>query len=369
MIIKPFTSNSIPVIQNTKYFTSHLLKWNAKHNNRMMPWKGEKDPYKIWLSEIILQQTRVEQGWEYYNRFIAAWPDITRLAKTPSVQVFKMWEGLGYYTRCKNLILTAQHIAVNLGGEFPQTYDAILQLNGVGPYTAAAISSFAYNLPHAVIDGNVSRVLARFFGISIPIDSTEGKKLFSKMAGELLDLKQPGHYNQALMDFGATVCKPQSPLCSTCPLKTKCKALLNNQVSLLPVKNKKPLKRTRWFYYFVIEYKGHWYLRKRVGKDIWQNLFEFVLFESVSSLAVNKLRAHPQLKKIFAKATITNAGISPVYRQELTHQSIRGRFIHIKTNKLPDIKEYKAVPVNKMFALPFPKFITTYLADKQKVYS
>jgi A/G-specific adenine glycosylase len=210
---------------SNRSFTRLLLRWNRQKNKREMPWKGEKDPYKIWLSEIILQQTRVEQGIEYYHRFIQKYPDIRQLAKANDKRIFKLWEGLGYYSRCRNLISTARLISQDLDGRFPTTFDDIRQLRGVGPYTAAAISSFAFNLPHAVIDGNVSRVLARVFGIKKPVDSTEGKKIIVSLAGELLDKNEPGVYNQAIMDFGAVICKPLAPLCSNCIFKKICLAL------------------------------------------------------------------------------------------------------------------------------------------------
>jgi len=204
------------LVDNKKRFAELLIKWNKKENKRVMPWKGEKDPYKIWLSEIILQQTRVEQGLEYYNRFVKVFPEINKLAKAPDKKIFKLWEGLGYYTRCRNLITTARFIVKEKKGVFPQTYEEIISLKGVGPYTAAAISSFAFNLPHAVVDGNVYRVLSRVFGIKKPVDSTEGKKYFNGLANELLSKEQPGIYNQAIMDFGAIICKPSSPLCTAC---------------------------------------------------------------------------------------------------------------------------------------------------------
>lgn len=178
-------------------FSKLLLQWNKQKNKRQMPWKGEKDPYKIWLSEIILQQTRVEQGLGYYHRFVEVFPEIHKLAKATDSKVFKLWEGLGYYTRCRNLIATARYISKDLKGKFPGTYEEIKELKGIGPYTAAAISSFAFNLPHAVVDGNVFRVLSRVFGIVKPIDSTEGKKYFTQLANEILDKKSPGIYNQA----------------------------------------------------------------------------------------------------------------------------------------------------------------------------
>ena len=194
------------------------MYWNRHQNKRKMPWKGEKDPYKIWLSEIILQQTRVEQGLKYYEKFISTFSDIHKLAAAKDEKIYKLWEGLGYYSRCKNLIETARFISKKLNGKFPDAFEDILSLKGVGNYTASAIASFAYNQPYAVVDGNVFRVLSRFFGIKKPIDSTEGKKLFSGLAFELLDKKRPGIYNQALMDFGAVICKPY-PLCNSCVLK------------------------------------------------------------------------------------------------------------------------------------------------------
>src|SRR4030095_3299602 len=237
---------------SNRSFTRLLLRWNRQKNKREMPWKGEKDPYKIWLSEIILQQTRVEQGIEYYHRFIKKFPDIRQLAKANDKLIFKLWEGLGYYSRCRNLISTARLISQEFDGRFPTTFDDIRQLRGVGPYTAAAISSFAFNLPHAVIDGNVSRVLSRVFEIMKPVDSTEGKKIIVSLAGELLDKDEPGVYNQAIMDFGAVVCKPLVPLCSNCVFKKICLAFRNDHVKKLPLKSKRIIIKERWFYYFVL---------------------------------------------------------------------------------------------------------------------
>ena len=253
-----------------------------------MPWKAEPDPYKIWLSEIILQQTRVEQGWKYYENFVKAFPTVEHLARAPEQKIFKLWEGLGYYTRCKNLIITAKYISKECGGQFPSTYESILNLKGIGPYTAAAIASFAFQLPHAVVDGNVLRVLARYFGNSTPIDSTEGKKLYTRLATELLDKKEPGRYNQAIMDLGAVICKPQAPLCQQCPQKKDCQAFLHGWSKILPVKEKKLVKKTRWFYYFIITVKDQVLIRKRAAGDIWENLFEFVLFENNSAFINEK---------------------------------------------------------------------------------
>lgn len=330
-----------------------------------MPWKGEKDPYKIWLSEIILQQTRVEQGWEYYNRFIATFSSINKLAKAPEEKVFKLWEGLGYYTRCKNLLATAKFIATEKKGLFPNTYDEILNLKGVGPYTAAAIASFAFNLPHAVVDGNVFRVLSRFFAIDTPIDSSIGKNLFTELAAELLDAKQPGTYNQAIMDFGATVCKPQNPGCTQCPLKNQCRAFLQNKTAELPVKTGKIIKKRRWFYYFIVAYGGKLYVRKRGPKEIWENLHEFVLFEAGRSMQLKELQATSFYKNITGDSQVTVLHISELYRQQLTHQTLQGCFIQLKLNTKPSLHDYKAVTYKEMQKLAFPKFITGYLAENE----
>jgi A/G-specific adenine glycosylase len=344
-----------------KYFVKNLFRWNKDENTREMPWKGEKDPYKIWLSEIILQQTRVAQGLDYYHRFIAAFPTIHHLAKAPEVKVFKLWEGLGYYTRCKNLIATAKHISEKLNGKFPDQYDEILSLKGIGPYTAAAIGSFAFKLPFAVVDGNVFRVLARYFGIATPTDSLAGKQLFGKLANDLLNKKQPGEYNQALMDFGAVVCKPQLPLCGSCGLSGHCKAFLKGTVQQLPVKEKTITKKTRWLYYLRIDFEGETYVRKRGASDIWENLYEFVLIESVGPIVFTDLTP---FKELLGKNKFTVAHISPVYKQLLTHQTILGQFVRISVKEPLVLKGYKKINQKALDKLPFPKFISNYLTDK-----
>jgi A/G-specific adenine glycosylase len=231
------------------YFTKQLLYWNQTANHRSMPWKGESDPYKIWLSEVILQQTRVDQGRAYYEKFIQAYPTIQDLAKAKDEKVFKLWEGLGYYNRCRNLLHTARHISNHSKGIFPNTYEGLLALKGIGPYTAAAIASFAFNLPYAVVDGNVFRVLARFHGISTPTDTKEGITLFNTLSNQHFAKDQPGAYNQAIMDFGATVCTPSNPDCVACNLSSKCVAFNVNKVNQLPVKIKRITKKKRHFEY------------------------------------------------------------------------------------------------------------------------
>ena len=349
-----------------KYFSHHLLEWNRKLNRRLMPWKGEKDPYKIWLSEIILQQTRVDQGMEYYTRYVKKYPTIKKLAAAAETEVFKFWEGLGYYSRCKNLIATAKFIASELNGKFPDTYEDILKLKGVGPYTAAAIASFAYNLPYAVLDGNVMRVLARYFGISTPIDSTEGKKYFTSLANRLLVKDEAAHYNQAIMDFGATVCKPQLPLCSQCTLIKECSAYKENGIEKYPVKENKLIKRDRWFYYVVASYKDFYFVRKRSQKDIWQNLHEFILIEMNKPVEVKKLLSGETFIKTIGK-NYKLLGISKTYKQQLTHQTIHGCFILIKMTKKIVAGGYELMEKSKMQELAFPRFITGWFEDEKDV--
>ncbi len=347
-----------------RFFTNQLLAWNEKYNHRTMPWKGEKDPYKIWLSEIILQQTRVEQGLAYYKRFVQAFPTVKQLAAAPPDQVFKLWEGLGYYSRCKNLLATANYIAVERGGNFPNTYEDILALKGVGPYTAAAIASFAFDIPKAVVDGNVFRVLSRFFGIATPIDSTDGKKQFTQLAGDLLYTKAPGVYNQSLMDFGATVCKPQSPSCGSCPLQKKCIAYASQRVSSLPIKEKSLVKRTRWLYYLVASCKGNVYIRKRATGDIWENLYEFILIETDGAVEAAEIMKLAEERALVPARYCSAFSISETYKQQLTHQTILGRFIQVTLKKPLTINGYESLEISGINSLPFPKFISSYLKDK-----
>ena len=341
-------------------FPGLLMHWNRQQNTRKMPWKGEKDPYKIWLSEIILQQTRVEQGWKYYEKFISNFPDINKLAAAKDEKIYKLWEGLGYYSRCKNLIETARFISKKLKGKFPDEFEDILSLKGVGNYTASAIASFAYDLPYAVVDGNVFRVLSRVFGIKKPIDSAEGKKLFSQLAFELLDKKQPGIYNQALMDFGAVICKPQNPLCNNCILRGHCFAFKNDLVNKLPVKEKKIKMTTRWFNYFVIEYKAKIYITKRTADDIWKNLHEFVLIETNNDTSVKSLLVKAEKEKILKKNSYKILSVSPVYSQQLSHQKIMGKFIRLALKKEFDIPGFRAIDLKQRPRYAFPRFINAY---------
>jgi A/G-specific adenine glycosylase len=345
-------------------FTRNLLQWNDQQNTRQMPWKGEPDPYKIWLSEIILQQTRVEQGWAYYLRFTEKYPTLPQLAQAPDTEVFKLWEGLGYYSRCRNLLAAARNVMAHNNGEFPQDYAGILALKGVGPYTAAAIASFAFGLPYAVVDGNVIRVLARYFGVSTPFDSAAGKKLFAALAQELLEKKRPGIYNQAIMDFGAVVCKPISPDCSQCPLQKDCYAFRHQKTNSLPVKEKAIARKTRWFTYLLITGPRGKLVRQRVEKDIWQHLHEFVLVESKEAMEWGSR----DLKHwILEKHNIPVTGLtkSSLLTQQLTHQTVNVQFISAKTRTQADISGFAWVPDKELAHLAFPRIIRQYLDDPE----
>jgi A/G-specific adenine glycosylase len=349
------------------YFSRQLLLWNDNENTRKMPWKGEKDPYKIWISEIILQQTRVQQGLAYYERFINAFPDVKSLALAPEQKVYKLWEGLGYYSRCANLIATAKFIHEKLDDQFPDQYEDILSLKGVGSYTASAIASFAYNQPYAVLDGNVFRVLSRYFGIEIPINSNPGKKYYSELARQLLDKKNPAVYNQSIMDFGAVICKPFLPLCTECPLQKKCSAWLTGRVSTLPVNEKVIQQKERFFNYLIVQYDQQFCVRKRSKKDIWQNLFEFVLIETDSLKNEDEFLKEEAFQSMFHKRQFEVCHVSKTYSQKLTHQLIHGRFFHIKLTVPPgNLLDYHLVSKQELGELPFPKMIASYLAQESQ---
>ncbi len=352
-------------------FTTSLLIWFGQ-NHRPMPWKGEKDPYLIWLSEIILQQTRVEQGLPYFVQFKTNYPTIKALADAPEDEVMRLWQGLGYYTRARNLHATAKHITYTLNGSFPNTYSEILRLKGVGDYTAAAIASFAYNLSHAVVDGNVYRVLSRYFGIDTPIDSAEGKKEFTILANELIPVDRPADFNQAIMDFGATQCTPANPNCVICPLNKQCVGF-NSQINdKLPVKLKKIKKKERFFHYLIINFDNFVYLQKRTQKDIWQNLYQFPLIETTKALDASELQTQPYWQAIFNNQNTIGHTVSETYKQVLTHQKISATFYQVDLTTGIDanfIEKEELIAVKKVdfqkFA--FPKIIDLFL--KQKILS
>ncbi len=342
-----------------KSFSKKLTEW-YNPTSRNLPWKQTNDAYKIWLSEIILQQTRVEQGTPYYLAFVKKYPTVKKLASAPLDDVIKLWEGLGYYSRARNLHFAAQQIMELHKGKFPDTYENIIQLKGIGNYTAAAISSFAYNLPHAVLDGNVFRVLSRVFGIETPIDSTEGKKQFEQLAQQLLNKKNPSIHNQAIMDFGALVCKPQNPFCEQCPFSSECKALELNKISLLPIKAKKLIKSERHFHYFVLFDSKNIYIKQRSESDIWKGLFEFPMEESIGQWSIANSQI---LKKINHRLSTKNHGLS--YKQTLSHQYINANFHEIRLVRLSKMDNaYLKILKSTILNYAFPKIVRAYLKDR-----
>lgn len=347
--------------QHEVTFQEILAHWHLTQNTRSMPWKGIRDPYRIWLSEIILQQTRVEQGLSYYNRFLEHFPTIHQLAEAPDESVFKLWEGLGYYSRCRNLLATARFVSMELHGQFPQTEKGLLSLKGVGKYTAAAIGSFAFDLPLAVVDGNVYRVLSRYFGLDTPIDSPAGRDMFADLASSLLDAKQPARHNQAIMDLGAVVCKPRNPDCNDCPFQSSCLAHRDSLQDKLPVKSQKIKVRARFMYYLILEHQGERLVRKREEKDIWQNLFEFVLRETDEPATEEELRKWA----FWGLPSHVSRGHTPVLSEEfthvLTHQRIKARFLHLHTNQSINIPGYSWMGESAISKLPFPRLINRYL--------
>jgi A/G-specific adenine glycosylase len=339
-----------------------LIKW-FKQNKRDLPWRNTTDPYKVWLSEIILQQTRVAQGLPYYNSFIKAFPTVYHLAKAPEQKVLKLWQGLGYYSRARNLHHAAKDIVKNYQGVFPNDYIQLKKLKGIGDYTAAAIASFCFNNPYAVVDGNVYRVLARLFAISTPINGTRGKKEFAILAQGLLDKKNPGIYNQAIMEFGALYCTPHNPDCENCIFNDICQSGNTKGVLNFPVKisNKKII--TRYFEYFIITHKEKTYTQKRIEKDIWKNLYQFPMLEyaeKVDNSAVIKQFKSEILKSSSARFEIKKQ--TSYKKHQLSHQTIFARFTYVEVNKFNEIT-YKQIPLKDLKKLPFPVLIANEIKD------
>lgn len=346
-------------------FRTRLFQWAVEHP-RPLPWKGIDNPYLIWLSEILLQQTRVEQGLPYYLKFRDTFPTVEDLAKASEDEVMKLWEGLGYYSRARNMHAAAKFVANDLEGQFPNTYKDILALKGVGPYTAAAIASFAFNLPHAVVDGNVYRVLARIFGISTPSDSTAGKKEFAALAEQLLDKEKAGQYNQAIMDFGATHCTPKKPKCKDCPFLNDCVAYSEQAITQYPVKVKKLVRKDRFFNFLVLSQKDQVYIQKRTEKDIWQKLYQFPLLETSQAIEhPEQLLEQRKWKEWFGESRLGFSKKSKPFKQTLTHQSI---YAHFWEFECPDdivLEEFGFILVERknLSKFAFPKIIDWYLGD------
>lgn len=338
-------------------FSQILLNWYKKHK-RSLPWRQTADPYIIWISEIILQQTRVAQGTDYFLRFIRRFPDVQTLARAPQDEVLKYWEGLGYYSRARNL----HEAAKSVGGVFPSSYKEVLALKGVGEYTAAAICSFAYNQPYAVVDGNVYRVLARIFGVESPTDAAPGKKEIAALAQKLLDKKRPGDYNQAIMDFGALQCVPSSPDCTVCPYAKVCKAYLAGRVEKLPVRAGKTKISARYFTYIYVEQGAYVWLRRREEADIWRGLYEPPLLETDGPLTAGKLNKSDFWRKTFGSQRPV-ALWGPV-KHVLTHRVIHARFYGVRlppAAKTPD--GFLRVPGAELEKYAFPRLVQKFLQE------
>lgn len=338
-------------------FSSKLVSW-YQNNKRDLPWRNTVNPYYIWLSEIILQQTRVLQGTPYYLAFLKAFPTIEDLANASEDKVLKMWQGLGYYSRARNLHFTAKDIVNNFGGEFPNDYKQVLKLKGVGVYTAAAITSFAFDMPYAVVDGNVIRVLSRVFGLSIPFDTPVGKKKFQQLAQELLIEEEVAIYNQAIMEFGAMQCKPKSPDCSSCPMQSFCIAYITNSVAELPVKSKKIKVKNRFLHYLFIEQEDNIFLGKRKS-GIWTGLYEFPFLEFLNKTEEKQVIRSNEWSRIFLNSTCEVISVSSEFIHILSHQKIHAQFWQIKAASVV-LDDYELISRNSLLEFPVSRLTEKY---------
>ncbi|MBT3919889.1 MAG: A/G-specific adenine glycosylase [Flavobacteriaceae bacterium] len=353
--------------KSSSYFSKKLILWYLAHK-RDLPWRTTAIPYYIWLSEIILQQTRVEQGLPYYKAFVSKYPTVNKLANAAEQEVLKLWQGLGYYSRARNLHATAKYVSNELNGVFPTSYRELIKLKGVGDYTASAIASICFNEATAVVDGNVYRALARYFGIATPINSSLGIKEFKNLAQQLIDVDKPGNHNQALMEFGARQCKPQNPNCDVCIFNDSCVALQQKKISELPVKLKKTKVKNIYFNYIVlISENKNTFLQKRIGKGIWQNLYEFPLIETEKDIEIeelNSLRVFQDVSKKFEINSLILYNEVPILHK-LSHRNIYTRFWIAETSK----NNYKAISISQIETYPVPKlignFITTFFKLKE----
>ena len=338
-------------------FSLKILLWYQK-NKRNLPWRKTKDPYRIWLSEIILQQTRVAQGLPYYERFIERFPTVRDLANAQENEVLKLWQGLGYYSRARNLHATAKIVVKEYKGEFPKTYKGLLKLKGVGDYTASAIASICFDIPEPVVDGNVYRVLARYYGVDIPINSSKGTRYFKELARKVMNTEQIRDYNQAIMEFGAIQCAPKNPDCTGCPLNDGCLALQQNQIGELPKKINNTKVRNRYFNYLVVvDPKNRTLSQQRKGKGIWQNLWEFPLLESKEDMDVHELeRSFNKVLAINETPEIYHFNSENIVHK-LSHQHLYTKFWIIKTDTF--LKE--GVGFNELKDYPVPVLIADFI--------
>lgn len=339
-----------------------IRNWYQKHK-RDLPWRDSGSPYLVWLSEVIFQQTRIDQGMPYYLRFSETFPTLKKLAHASRDEVLKLWQGLGYYTRARNLHETARHIHFHLKDKFPDTYDELLKLKGVGPYTAAAVASIAFKRPVAVVDGNVARLLTRLFAVSVPVDSSDGKNMLTALANELLDQHDPGTHNQAFMEFGSLICVPHKPKCGECVVNTLCLAYEQNLADEIPVKQKKTPVRNRYFHYLDIRTANRILLRKRNQKDIWHSLYDFPMIETVSVIGTNVLMKHDEWKRLFKEMPIRISS-RPVYmKHQLTHQTLHCYFYQIYTELELIVEEDDIISIrfDEIQEYAVPRVIERYL--------
>jgi len=342
-------------------FNDELLQWYHS-NKRDLPWRSTNDAYVIWLSEIILQQTRVEQGMPYFNRFLEKYPDVTCFAAADEDDILKLWQGLGYYSRGRNMLKTARMVMELYNGKFPEAYDDLIKLKGIGEYTAAAIASFSSNQAKAVVDGNVYRVLARYFGIDEPINSPKGKKLFQLTADDLLNKHQAGLHNQAMMELGAMICKPQNPACGICPVRTGCYAFLHNATTALPIKLKTIKIRERFFNYFLVSDENTILVNKRGENDIWANMYDLPLIETSAMLPAKELLSLPEVKEYFG-AGIKILDVSPVKKHILTHQRLYVRLIILKNRPVKLKENWSFFTIENFKKLAIPKIIFIFIKN------
>lgn len=341
-----------------------LQDW-YEQNKRDLPWRNTDDAYKIWISEIILQQTRVNQGYNYYLRFVERFPDVKSLAEADELEILKYWQGLGYYSRAGSLHKAAKTVVSKFNGKFPENYKDILSLSGIGEYTAAAISSFAYNQSYATVDGNIFRVLSRLHANETPIDTSKGKKEFTELAQNLLDKNNPGLHNQAIMEFGAMYCVPALPDCDNCPLNEHCEAYRLNIVTQLPVKQGKTKVSNRYFNYFFIKNGGFTYLQKRAKKDIWQNLYEFPLIETSGAVDLSELVQTADFKKLFEDVEISIEKTSRMFRHILSHRIIHAVFYIININvERKEIRDFEKILINELERYPIARLTELFLEEE-----
>jgi|AntDeeMinimDraft_5_1070356.scaffolds.fasta_scaffold00488_17 A/G-specific adenine glycosylase len=347
-------------------FSSEIINWYSEHK-RDLPWRKNPEPYPVWLSEIILQQTQISQGLPYYKKFISTFPSVHDLAKADEQQVLKLWQGLGYYSRARNLHTTARYVSEELNGIFPKDYQGLKKLKGVGDYTASAIASICFGEAKAVLDGNVFRVLSRYFGVDTPINSTEGKKQFKKIAEENLDTGQPSTHNQAMMEFGALHCKPKKPFCPDCPLNSKCVAFQQKLQDKLPIKTKKVKVKTKHFNYLVIKGpQNQTLLHHRSGKGIWKNLYQFPLLETEKEIFDRGFKSRDEIQAIQPLVKKIELFNNKPIKHLLSHRKLLVKFWIIDLEKLPKenwFTDFKITDWSEIQSFPVPTLIDKFLAN------